>query len=324
MILELKQPPVVAPGVYALPVEVYDADPCPDPSLTQSICKYLLGASPRHAWWNHVRLNPARVEKDARRFELGTVAHTLLVGQGRKVEIIEANDYRTKIAQALRDEAFAAGRMPIVRPDYDAAVGMVVAARAQLANIPGAGQWFVDGAGLGEVTLAWRDLSCGVWCRSRVDWIPGDSGARVIDYKTTARAAKPEGLGRLVVDMGYDVQAAFIERGLETLDPDLGGRTEAIFVFQEVDPPYMLSAVSLDAEALDVGRRKAAAAIELWARCVNENTWPGYEARVTSITYPSWALAQWMDREARDHFAKQDGDPFSLLNPLAPGGAQLE
>lgn len=317
----------VTSGLHALPIEDYHADPCPEPSLSYSTAKRLLTMSPFHAWFHHPRLNPeCPRDESSRRLDLGTIAHALLIGQGRTIEPIDAADYRGKAAQEQRDRARAAGRTPVLLPDLDKALAMADAARRQLAMIAGCAHLFDPARGDGEATIVWQEDSRDdqVWCRARLDWLPQDLET-FVDYKTTIGCAHPDGLGRRLADMSYEVQAAFYELAVCSLDPDLRGRVRPIFVFQEVDPPYGLSAVMLDEAALTIGRRKVERAIATWAACLKTNTWPWYPTIVTPVSLPAYAIGQWEEREARAYLETHGGyDPFSMLRPGVPGGARLE
>src|SRR5690348_15257594 len=77
---------------YNISANDYHADPCPEPSLTQSIAKLIL-RSPAHARVAHPRLNPDQPERDGRRYDVGNIAHRLLLGRGRELEIIPGDDW---------------------------------------------------------------------------------------------------------------------------------------------------------------------------------------------------------------------------------------
>jgi len=49
-------------------------------SLTQSLCKVLIERSPLHAWTNVLGLNPNYEPDDDTKFDIGNVAHRVLLG----------------------------------------------------------------------------------------------------------------------------------------------------------------------------------------------------------------------------------------------------
>src|SRR4051794_11565577 len=90
-----------------VPPSEYFADPCSQPSLTQSIAKLLIDRSPLHAWYSHPKLNPDFKPDDSTKFDVGNIAHKLLLGRGKDIEVLEFSDWRTKNAQLARDIAAA-------------------------------------------------------------------------------------------------------------------------------------------------------------------------------------------------------------------------
>lgn len=316
---------VESPGIYRnVPAVDYHADCCPEPSLSRSIAQTLLTQSPWHAWHCHPRLSPTALQENTRRLDLGTIAHALLIGQGRSCEEIHFNDYRSNAAKERRDLARADGKTPVLSCDLAAATLMVEVARRQLAAIRGCEALFDPTAGEGEVVIAWQEDE-ETWCRAMLDWLPTDRRVWA-DYKTTIGSANPLGLGRRVADQGYELQAAFYEAALTAIEPDCAGRISPVFIFQEIEPPFAISAITLDEEAMTVGRKKFERALAIWRECLATNTWPAYPRTVTPVIYPSWAAAQWLDREALDYLREQQGDydPLSMGRPGAIGGGRLE
>src|SRR5690242_20841585 len=112
---------MVNTGVHTLPAEQYHADDIADrPSLSASIAHLLVNQTPWHAWAAHPKLNPhyERVERDI--FDLGNVAHQLILeGDAERVAVIDCSDWRTKDAREQRDEARAEGKVPLLRKDWE-------------------------------------------------------------------------------------------------------------------------------------------------------------------------------------------------------------
>ncbi len=78
--------------------------------------------------------------------------------------------------------------------------------------------------------------------------------------------------------MGWDIQAAMHERGLDVLDPDNAGRRKHFYVNQENEPPHALTVVEISEADLTMGRKKLTMAIDIWSTCMATNTWPAYPA----------------------------------------------
>ena len=300
---------------YDVSAQDYHADPLPHPSLSASIAKILIDHSPRHAWHAHPRLNPNHEADDgSARLDLGSVCHRLALGAGRDIEAIPFDSYRTKEAQARRDEARQAGRIPVLQHDLDRANDMVDVLRRSIAAVEGAERALV--VGQPEAVIAWDEG--GVWCRSMVDWI--DIEQRTLwDYKTVAGSVHPAAVGRRLFDMGYDLQACFYERGLHALQVIDQGELKFRFICQEIDPPYLVSIVELDQGAMIIGRKKVAHAIGLWRRCIESGNWPGYPAMIARVDMPPWVESSWLARELADEVIRDLGrDPFLNLSPWTP------
>lgn len=282
---------MIGAGIHTLAAEEYHADPCERPSLSASIANVLCRQSPRHAWAAHPRLNPSYRTEESEKFDIGKAAHALLLEGGMEsVEVIEADDWRTKAAKEARDEARAAGRFPLLARQWQDVEQMTNAAAAQLARSDADPPVFTDGTP--EQTAVWDDE--GVLCRARIDWLRDDLTA-IDDYKTTSRSASPESWSHTLFNMGCDVQAAFYLRGIANLT---GMTPEWRFVVQETYPPYALSVFSLAPDALALARRKVAYAINTWRDCLARDHWPAYTERIVWAEAPPWYEARWLDREA--------------------------
>ena len=66
-------------GVYEMPADQYHADPCEAPSLSSSLIKVLCSQSPIHAKAKHPRLSAQIAEDEAEHYDIGTVAHAILL-----------------------------------------------------------------------------------------------------------------------------------------------------------------------------------------------------------------------------------------------------
>jgi hypothetical protein len=286
------------PGLYDIPAEEYHGDPCPEPSLSSSIGKLILRRSPLHGAIRHPRiaLDPLREDKET--FDLGNAAHTLLLHDGRKLRVIDAPDWRTKAAREDRDEARAAGEIPLLADQYDRTVRMVEACREQVAESEAAGA-FDLATGKGEQALIWREDD--LWCRALLDWHPRDvrDGGIWYDYKTTAASAHPDDWGgRTGWGLQFDFQAAFYLRGIRTVFGVDSPRMR--FVVQERAFPHCLCIIELSPAALAMAERKVERALQIWRECRTKNLWPGYPPRVCYVDPPVWDEKEWIEREERE------------------------
>jgi len=285
------------PGIFTdFPIADYFADPCPAPSLTQSIAKILIEKSPLHAWYAHPRLNPDWFPDDNTKYDVGNIAHNLLLGRGKAITVVpDAEDWRSKAAQQARAAAAAEGKLAVLGKHYAKAQRMMVAARAQL-DLRGLHSMFIDTMGDAEVVLAWQEGD--IWLRQMVDWLTPDR-ATFVDYKTTDMSVAAHGLGRMMVNAGWPIQAAMARRGLNALDP-LGYRRRYLFVVQETEQPYCLQVVEMSEGAMTMGGKMLDMAMTIWRHCMVTDRWPGYPPEIVTPEYPGWAESAWLEREVKD------------------------
>lgn len=242
-------------------------------SLSCSGAKLLL-KSP--AKFKHQQQHP--VFKDV--FDFGTVAHTLVLGDGDDIAVIDAADWRTKAAKEERDQARAEGRTPILAGDYAQCEQMAAAinehdtARQLLAE------------GIAEQSGYWQDEPTDVRLRFRPDWMTElDGRALCVDYKTCASADTDEFM-RAAAKFGYDIQFAWYVTGLLALGIKSPG---LLFVAQEKEAPYLVNVIELPVEAFTAGASKMRRAVDLYAHCTETDTWPGYGHGINTGTWPAWA-----------------------------------
>jgi hypothetical protein len=285
------------PGIYrGVDPAHYHADPCPEPSLTQSVAKILLEQSPLHAWTAHPRLNPEFERDEDKKFDLGNVAHTLLLGRGKDFVIVPFEDWRTKAAQEARAGAHGAGKVAILKHQLDQAVDMVEAGNEQIGRHEDCDAFTV---GDPEVTICWQED--GIWFRSLIDFLHSDL-CTVDDYKTSVFSMAPHVIGLRAEAAGWHLQAAFIERGLDVLDPDNRGRRRFRFVAQETAKPYALNVMHMDEHWLTMGRKQVATAIHLWRKCMESGKWPAYPPKGIVPEFPGYKEKLWLDREMSGEF----------------------
>lgn len=298
------------PGIHRLvDPAVYFADPCEEPSLTQSVAKILLEQSPLHACWAHPRLAVPAAEEDdgAEKYDkakaIGNAAHALMLGRGKSLAVGDFDSWRGKKPQEYRDDAVAAGREPILRKHYATAEKMVAAARAQLDHIEGCELAFVTGDS--EVVAVSREN--GVWLRTMIDFITPDL-RDVWDYKTGGQSASPFVTGRRMAADGWHIQAAMHERVLNSADPANAGRRRYRYVAQENEPPYALTVNEIGEGALTIGRKQIEYAVNVWRHCLASKHWPAYPPRIIRPELPGWAENNWLEREVAEDEERQSGE----------------
>lgn len=284
----------IAPGIHLdIPSSEYFSDPCSVPSLTQSIASVLLDRSPRHAALRHPRLNPAWEPYEDTKFNIGNAAHKLLIGRGKELVVVEADDWRTKAAKEARDEAHAAGKVALLAHQHKTATAMSDALLEQVTSIEGCRSAFRPYlGGHGEVVIIAEYE--GVILRSMVDWMRDTT--HLDDLKTTGMSASPDRLPYAMADGGWDLQAAIQERILDVLDAPGRGRRHHYFYLQENDDPYEVTVCELPESVMHIGRQKLDKAIAIWRDCMWLNRWPGYARVVHQPAYPPYLEARVVEK----------------------------
>lgn len=273
--------------VRGIPDSSYHAD---GNTLSSTGARKLLALPARY---RYERDNPPGSSKA---FDFGHLAHRLILGEGGDIVVVEADNWMSKAAKEARDIARLAGKIPCLRAEHQAAQDMVDAVMANTT----AAELLADGEA--ELSGYWRDEPTGVGLRFRADLMTTlDTRTVCVDVKTTV-SADPAEFGRSVAKFGYHLQAFWYLRGLAA-----HGIDDARFLFLciEKSPPYPVSVIELDDEALAEGGRLMRKAIDLFARCCDTGQWPGYGDLIHTVSLPHWAL-----REANDEAAKQ------LINEL--------
>jgi len=279
---------VKAPGLYVMSLADYLADPCPEPSLNHSIAVPLLHQSMWHAFHAHPKLNPegiARPSTDA--FDLGTVVHELVLEGDDRIWEVHAKDWKTKAAKTEREEARAAGQIPLLTAQIQKARAMAAAVVRQVEDFPDPMPLH---HGVAERVVLWREGP--IWCRARIDYLHTDFGT-IDDLKTTGASAHPADWTRNLFDTGLDLQVAFHCRGVQKVT---GTRPDFRFLVVEDEAPYALSLIGLAPEALDFAEHRMLTAIELWGRGLRTGQWPGYTRRPVYAEVPPWVQTRWTDR----------------------------
>ncbi len=290
-------------GAYSMADVDYHADPCEVPSLSSTIGRRLVDASPAHAWNDHPRLNPPKEDDDKpkppAKFDFGSLIHKLVLGAGANIEVLPYDAWTTKEAREFRDAAYADGKIPVKQKDFDRAEVMSVAFfRQMLSADPQVKACMLHGDA--EIVIAWQEQS--IWCRAMLDKvIVSEDGkvATIIDYKSTEASAAHHETERRIFAMGYDFQGLFYGRGLVALLPELE-RIHFIIITQEVKPPFGMSVIQPTIEAMELAEVKVLTSMALWERCMSTDKWPGYPAVTLPAKPRPWSETDWLAREVND------------------------
>lgn len=278
------------PGIYDMPAERYHADPVETPSLNNSVGKVLLNASPAHAYLAHPRLGGRPNFSPTSRMNLGSAAHSVILERTwDPIVFIDANDFRTKAAQAERDEALEAGKIPLLAKERFKVEGMVRAIE-ESGVFAGKADYMAY-----ERTYIWQDHQ-DAWARCRIDAVyssPDEEQPDIIyDLKTTELRATPRGWGRTQI-WDYALQAAWYSEGHSTIT---GRGCQFVFVVQETKAPYSVRPFRFDTTSMAYGESLAAQAADTWHRCMETGKWPSYPHDTHVVRAPQYIL-DYLERE---------------------------
>jgi hypothetical protein len=302
----MNAPLITKPGLYLdMACEDYFADPCPEPSLSNSGIGILLHQSPLHFAVQHPRLNGGGDAcKATAGMHRGSVVHRLALGAGKDYVIIDADAYRTNDAKAQRAEAEASGLVPILKAKFEEAQEQAKVVRQHLDDVL-LGEPFLP-----EVVIAWQiETKHGlIWCRGMIDaWCP--TLLLAVDLKST-QDASPAAATRRMVNGGYDTQDAWYSRGLGHVIGE-PGKVRFVTLFVENDPPNASHAVTIDEAWRSSSWDLCEEAAEIFARCKKAGQWPGYPRSPQLLNPPDWLISQRMFRGfAREGHAELDDSPF--------------
>ncbi len=246
-------------------------------------------------YWHTSPFNSAAEKQEPKNeFDIGSSVHLLLL-EPHEFEaatvIIDVENYRSGVAQAIRDQAREDGKIPLLTKE----LAMVKAMAAAIASDPVAGR-FRDG-GDAEVTMTWIDAEFGIPCKLRVDHLPHD----LVDLRDvkTATTAHPEDFERSAWDHGYLSRASWYLDGVEQVT---GKRPRHYwFVVVEKRPPWCVSVVKYGDEDLEWGRLLNTMAKVQFVECMASGRWPSYRPRgvivpqAFDIHVPSWVRYRLQD-----------------------------
>lgn len=262
--------------------------------LSPSIAKILLARSPYHAWHAHSKGGAHQDDPtDAKR--RGKLLDRLLFGQGPDIVIVEADDWRTKAAQAAKREAEAARKIPVLAYKLKPAQEMVERWKDQFFDRG------IDLRGESQVSLLWESLGCP--CKGILDHqILNDDSATIIDLKTCEDASL-DSCRRSIVNYGYDIQHAAYVEAVTANYPKLAGRIDMLFVFCEAEPPYGVNVVKFAGTMKALGQLKWDQAKSTWADCLRRNHFPSYDALSSLVEASPWQIRDAFPEGVPDEFA---------------------
>lgn len=174
-----------------------------------------------------------------------------------------------------------AGRTIVTAEEYAITQQQLQALSAE----PTIAELFSDGDS--EVSIFWIDEATGVYCKARPDHLHYWSKSEVtaVDLKSTADDT-PGGFGRAAARLGYQRQRAHYVAGLRAV-----GLSVREFVFAAVSsaPPVLAVPYLLPEDFAEQGADEVRELIELYARCLGNDSWPSYGSGYMLADIPAYA-----------------------------------
>lgn len=262
---------ITKPGIYD---GISNADYHAHTALGSTSLKTLATRTPAHYQWEQAH------PKTTDAFTLGTAAHSLILENDTTgIEVVAADNWLTKAAKEAKAEALAQGKQPLLIKE----MAQVVAMRDAVMTHPVASKLFAGHRA--EASVFWEENGQQLKCRPDA-WLPD----KLVDLKTTINA-DPREFGKTAHNYGYHQSNAHYIDGVKHVT---GEELPFIFVLLEKQPPYLVSVVQLDWEAIELGRALNDRAKRIHAECTATNHWPGYPA-TDPIELPTFAVYQTED-----------------------------
>jgi hypothetical protein len=217
----------------------------------------------------HYRYRLAFRGEKKRSTDVGSAAHTMILG-GQRVIVYEGRrDPRAKEYKAFLEEH--KDDLILIDSEYRAAAGIARAVERCKEAVE-----LLEGEREKEIPT-WK--LCDRPCGGRPDVT---AASYVTDLKTS-NTSQPDRFARLGLSQGYPGQLAWYVDGLYAHDRR---RRDAFIVAVEQAPPHVVTCMQLTDAALEMGRRTARKWLELLLVCEDSDRWPGYVQGVVPFDVP--------------------------------------
>ena len=262
---------ITQPGIYD---GISNADYHADPALGSTSLKTLATRTPAHYQWDKAH------KKNTDAFTIGTAAHSVILEDDLSgIVTVDADNWLTKAAKEAKAAVLADGRQPLLRKEFL----QVLAMRDAVMDHPVARELFTGHRA--EASVFWEEHGQQLKCRPDA-WHP----TQLVDLKTTINA-DPREFGKTAYNYGYHQSAAHYIDGVKAAT---GEELPFTFVLIEKQAPYLVSVVTLDWEAIELGRALNDRAKRIHAECTATGNWPGYPP-TDPIELPTFAVYQTED-----------------------------
>lgn len=270
----------IAPGLYfGVPNDDYHVSPGISKSGLDLIAK-----SPAHYYAKYLDPNrPPAKDQTAAQLD-GELAHCAILEPNEFGKRFIVGPDVSRATKAWKEFAEANAGLTSIKPDQ---YGSAWRQADSVHRIPDISMALSNG--IPEVSAYWIDEETGVLCKCRPDFVQdcGDAGVILVDVKTCGDA-RPSEFARMIAKHRYHVQASYYSDGYEKAS----GRYVLGFIFASVETeyPYASSAIQLDEDSIEQGRRDYRRLLDIYAECKTAGKWPGHGTEVHSVRLPGWAF----------------------------------
>jgi exodeoxyribonuclease VIII len=134
-----------------------------------------------------------------------------------------------------------------------------------------------------EQSLFWSDPKTALPLKARLDL---SKLGLIIDFKTTT-SAETKFFEREIFRYSYYRQAAWYRWAYESVVNICVG---FFIIAVEKGPPYGVNVFRLSEELLTLGEQENRRALDLYAKCLEENDWPSYDEGPKTVELPKWKM----------------------------------
>lgn len=273
--------PWLAKGFHDLPFETY----CEVNAANSHGLMDIRNRSPKFYQWK--KTQPRTTASMA----FGTLVHWIILEPDvleKKLRLKKKVDARTILGKKYNEEFEASllpGQVAVDVDEYE----KIEELRDDLIAHPYTSK--LIGKGLKEQVGFWVHNETQVFCKSRLD-LNFPTEGWIVDVKTTYDAS-PRAFQKQMVNLDYDLQAAFYMKAFEYI---YKRKPEGyIYLCVENKEPHDIAIYTPEQTVIDHGNYKFQQGLMTYAECVKSGVWPGYAQKAVPLDLPGWAV--YMEQE---------------------------
>lgn len=135
-----------------------------------------------------------------------------------------------------------------------------------------------------EISLFWNDPDLDIMCKARID-VLSEEHDLIIDLKY-CRDASIQAFSKQSANLKYHWQALWYSTGANIL---LEKTFNFLFICIEGAPTYSIAIYLVTPQMLEKADFPIVECKNMYAACLDSNTWPGYPEEIQELYLPAWA-----------------------------------